>query len=162
MKTRLLTALAASLLSFAATAHDYTLGALKIGHPYARETPPSAAVGSAYLTIDNTGTTPDRLVAARTERSARVEIHTMVHEGAVMKMRELKDGIPIPAGAKAVLEPGGNHLMLMGLTRPLAMGERVPVVLTFEKGGEITVELAVQKVGDASGDHGAHGTAGHK
>ena len=162
MKTRLLIALAASLLSCAAMARDYTLGSLRIGHPYAREMPPSAAVGSAYLTIDNTGATPDRLVAARSDRAVRVEIHTMMHDGAVMRMRQLEAGIQVPGGTQAVLEPGGNHLMLIGLTRPLAMGERVPMVLTFEKGGEITIELAVQKVGDASGDHGGHGSAGHK
>ncbi|MBY0338193.1 MAG: copper chaperone PCu(A)C, partial [Acetobacteraceae bacterium] len=109
--------------------------------------------GAGYLVIRNAGAQPDRLVAASTPAAQRVELHTHIREGEVMRMRPVAD-IAVPASGSVALQPGGLHLMLMGLTRALNEGESVPVTLRFERAGEITVELAVRAAG-------ARGGAGH-
>ena len=68
-------------------------------------------------------------------------------------MREMADGIEIPAGETVTLEPGGLHIMFMGLKQPIEQGKTVPVVLTFEKAGDITINLDVAKMGAKSMDH---------
>jgi hypothetical protein len=72
----------------------------------------------------------------------RVELHSMQMQGDVMRMRQV-DAIELPAGATVELAPGGLHLMLMGLKSPLKAGERLPLVLRFEKAGELKTELVV-------------------
>ncbi len=160
-------ALAASLLvilSAPAFAHSFKLGALEIGHPWARETPAGAKTGAGYLTVRNTGAQPDRLIAVSTPGAATVEIHEGFTENGVAKMREV-EGIEIPAGGEAKLAPGGFHLMLIDLKEGLAEGMSVPATLTFEKAGTVEVELAVENMAygrsgksDAKSDHN-HGHA---
>ncbi len=113
-------------------------------------------MAGGYLSITNTGTETDRLVSARFEGSARVEIHEMKMEGDVMKMAELPDGLPIPPGATVALKPGGYHLMFMELKAPLVEHERIKGSLTFEKAGSIEVEFNVEAKGEKGGEHGAH------
>lgn len=137
----------ALLWSSAAGAHSYKLGALEIGHPWARATPPTAPAGGGYLTITNTGTTSDRLISIKSPAAGAVQVHEMKMDGNVMRMREIEGGLAIPAGATVALAPGGFHLMMMGLKAPLKQGERVPVTLVFEKAGSIDVELAVEAMG---------------
>ena len=145
---RTLACLAVALLwSGAAAAHGYKLGALEIGHPLARATPPTAPAGGGYLTITNTGATPDRLIAVKSAVAGAVQVHEMKMEGNVMRMRELDNGLAIPPGATVALAPGGLHLMMMGLKEPLKQGEKVPVTLVFEKAGSIDVELVVVAMG---------------
>ena len=91
-----------------ASAHSYKLGALEIGHPWARATPPTAPAGGGYLTIKNTGTTPDRLVEVRSPAAAAAQVHEMKMEGNVMRMRELAGGLEIAPGATVALAPGGS------------------------------------------------------
>jgi periplasmic copper chaperone A len=145
--------LALGLLATPAWAHDYKLGALQIGHPWARATAPTAPAGGGFLTITNTGTTPDRLVSAKSPTANMVQIHEMKMEGNVMRMRELEKGLEIPPGGTVTLAPGGFHLMMMGLKAPLKQGEKVPVTLTFEKAGSIDVELDVEAMGATPGAH---------
>jgi len=102
--------------------------------------------GVGYMTVRNAGAQPDRLLSASSPAAGRVELHTHIRDGEVMRMRAV-DAIPIPAEGAATLQPGGLHLMLVGLTRPLREGESVPVTLRFERAGEVTVELAVQAAG---------------
>ncbi|MGE0152123.1 MAG: copper chaperone PCu(A)C [Reyranellaceae bacterium] len=142
-------ALAAALAS-PALAHDYQLGALKIGHPWARAT--VAATGGAFLSVDNTGAAPDRLLRASTARAGKVELHTHIKDGDVMRMRAV-EAIDLPPGQKVTLQPGGYHIMLFDLKQPLKEGERVPLTLEFEKAGRITVEIAVDKAGAMGGHH---------
>ena len=73
-----------------------------------------------------------RLVAASSPLADAVEIHEMAMDGNVMRMRALPDGLVLPAGTSVVLQPGGLHLMLLGLKRPLAAGDTVPVTLVVE------------------------------
>jgi copper(I)-binding protein len=154
MTLRQLTLLAAiSLCTSAAQAHEFKLGAIGIGHPYARPTVAGQPAGGAYLKLDNKGTA-DRLLGGSTAAAARVELHTMNMDGDVMRMRQV-DAIDVPVGQVVELKPGGLHIMLMGLKQPLKVGERLPLTLKFEKAGEVKVEVLVEnpKAGDAPAGH---------
>lgn len=142
-----------------APAHDYSLGDLKIGHPWSRATPPSAKVGAGYLSIANQGSVPDRLIAASSPAAGRVEIHEMRVESGVMRMRELPQGLAVPAGQRVDLKPGGLHLMLMDLAAPLREGGMVPVTLTFERAGRLQVDLKIEPATARQSEHG--GQEGH-
>jgi copper(I)-binding protein len=148
-----LVALGINMLASAAPAHDYTLAALAIDHPFARATPPGAQVGGAYMTIGNTGTVDDKLLRASSPAAAQVQIHTMSMDGNVMRMREVA-GLDVPAGRQVALSPNGYHLMLIDLKKPLAVGERVPMTLTFEHAGTIVVDVAVESMSGTQ--HPAH------
>jgi len=143
----------ATLLPAPLLAHDYKLGSLEIAHPWTRATAPTAKSGGGFLTITNKGTTPDRLIAARSPVSLKVEVHEMKMEGSVMRMREVEKGLEIPPGATVTLKPGGYHIMFMELKAPLAKDNKVPVTLVFEKAGSIDVELAVEAMGTTQPTH---------
>jgi copper(I)-binding protein len=142
----LLPILAALALSAPASAHDYKIGALSIGHPWARETPPAAKMGAGYLTVKNTGTEADRLLTVETPGAEKVEIHQSLTENGIAKMRPVT-AVDIAPSGETALQPGGYHLMLVGLKEPLAEGMRIPATLIFEKAGKIEVELAVENMG---------------
>jgi copper(I)-binding protein len=136
-----------------AAAHDYQLGALHIGHPWARPTLPGQSTGGGYLSVDNRGGAPDRLLGGNTPAAAAVEVHEMRMEGDVMRMREIKT-LDLPAGKLVTLAPGGFHLMLIGLKGPLKVGDRVPLKLRFERAGEIDVVFHVEnKPAEAAESH---------
>jgi copper(I)-binding protein len=154
--------LASALLIAAAlpaSAHDYTVGALKIGHPWTRATPAGAKVAGGFLTITNTGTAPDRLLSAAAEPAGLVEIHEMAMDGGVMKMRALPKGLEIRPGETVTLKPGGYHIMFLDIRQRFREGEKVRGELAFEKAGRITVEFNVEAMG-AGGGHSGHG--GHR
>lgn len=138
-----------------AMAAGYKLGALEIGQPWSRATPPTAPTAGGFLKITNTGTAADRLIGASSPAAQQVQVHEMKMDGDVMRMRELEKGLEIPPGATVTLAPGGFHLMLIGLKAPLAKGARVPLTLTFEKAGSIDVELAVEDL-RGTPPHGKH------
>jgi periplasmic copper chaperone A len=143
----------------AAIAHEYKLGDLTIGHPFARATPPGATVGGGYLVIENRGTTPERLVSVTTEASPASELHEMAMANGVMTMRPRSAGIEIPAGGKVELKPGGLHVMLIGLVKPLVKGETIKATLVFEKAGSVDVVFNVEAIGagaPSSTSSGAH------
>jgi copper(I)-binding protein len=133
--------------SGAALGHDYSKGSLHIDHPRSRATPKGAEVAAGYLTIENAGTAPDRLLAVKSEIAKRVEVHEMSMTGGVMKMRPLPKGLAVESGKTVKLEPSGYHLMFMGLNRQLAKGDRFKATLEFEKAGPIDVEFAVEGMG---------------
>jgi copper(I)-binding protein len=144
-------ALVLSLVAAPAFAQEIKAGDLTIEKPWARATPKGAEVGAAYVEIRNGGGDADRLTGG-TADFANVEIHEMSMQGNVMQMREVKDGLAIPAHGDVKLTPGGYHLMLTGLKHPLVKGETAKVTLTFERAGAVTVDFAVVGVGAASGD----------
>lgn len=135
-------------------------GDLLIEKPWARATPPGAAVGGGYLTIRNKGAAGDRLVGVTSPASARMEIHEMAMEKDVMRMREVK-GIDVPAKGAVELKPGGYHLMFMELKAPLKTGEKVPVTLRFEKSGEVKVDFSVEAAGAGASHAAKHGAMKH-
>ena len=151
-------ALAASLLLVApAFAEDGAtrLGDLTITQPFVRATLPNAPVGGGFMNIENAGSDADRLVSASSPAAADVQIHEMAMDGQVMKMRQLPDGLDLPAGQTVELAPGGFHLMFMGLKQAFVEGESVPVTLVFEKASSVDVDLPV--LGAAASDaHSAH------
>lgn len=139
-----------------AFAHDCTtrLGSLEISAPFTRATLPNAPVGGGFLVIENTGTEGDRLVSATSPVAGDTQIHEMRMDGDVMRMRELADGIDIPAGGTVTLAPGGYHLMFMQLNQPFVEGQTVPVTLTFENTGSVELQLPV--LGSAAASTGEH------
>lgn len=135
-----------------------TLGDLEISAPFARATLPNQPVAGGFMTLTNTGETDDTLIAARSAAAGRMEVHEMAMDGDVMRMRELEDGLPIPAGETVTLKPGGYHVMFMDLAGPLSEGGSAEVTLTFEKAGEVTVIMPVvaRDAGGAAHEHGSH------
>ena len=125
--TSLAAVLALAAAAFPAQAHGFRLGALAIGHPYARATAPGQPTGGGYLKLDNQGPADDRLLGASA--------------AAVAERVELK--------------PGGTHLMLVGLKAPLKAGDKFPLTLRFEKAGPIEVVVNVEAPGTVD-RHGAH------
>ena len=123
---------------------------VEIDAPWSRATPPGAKIAVGYMVIKNNGSTPDRLLGASSPLAAKVETHVTKREGDVMKMREVK-GYDVPARGSYALKPNGAHLMLVGIKRPLKDGDKVPLVLRFEKAGEVKTELAVRASAPAPG-----------
>lgn len=142
-------AVAGAMVIAPAFAAQKTASPLEISHPWSRATPPGATTGAGYLAITNPGKTPDRLVGGSTPVAAKLEIHEMSMTGGVMRMRPVAGGLVIGAGQTVTLKPGGYHLMLIGLKRPLKAGEQVPVTLTFERAGPVKTALDVQATGAA-------------
>lgn len=133
-----------------ALAGDAIKGTIGVHSAWARATPPKAPAGGAFMTIANAGAQDDALVAAKAGVSKTVELHTHINDNGVMRMRAVPS-IPVKAGEKVELAPGGLHVMLIGLEAPLEQGKSFPLVLVFEKAGEITVPVDIQAVGAMGG-----------
>jgi len=117
---------------------------IMIKDPYSRSAGPNAKTGAAFFGIMNHTDKDDRLIAASSDIAKRVELHTHIETAdGVMQMREVEDGFPVEAGGMHMLQRGGDHVMFMGLTRPMVQGENVTVTLTFEKAGDVTVDIPV-------------------
>jgi copper(I)-binding protein len=137
--------------SYTTLARDFTTGAITIEHPWSRATPGGAEVASGYLSIKNVGDSPDRLVSATAEIAGHTGVHQMsTMPDGTMQMRELTDGLPIPAQGSVTLEPASYHLMFEGLKRPLKEGETFSGTLTFEKAGTVSVTFDVKGLGASS------------
>jgi len=151
-----------SLLALAgapAHAQQVKAGDLIITQAWSRATPGGAKIAGGYLTIENKGTSPDRLLSGSGDIAGKVEIHEMAMNNGVMTMRPLDKGLAIEPGKTVKLAPGGYHLMLMDLKKPLKQGDKVPLTLEFEKAGKAALSLDVQGVGakaPAGGDHSGH------
>ncbi|GAB3540269.1 hypothetical protein GCM10027343_09060 [Noviherbaspirillum agri] len=151
-----LTFAAALLASSVALAEEFKLKDLVISEAYARATMPQQRAGGAFVTIENKGKEADKLVGASTPVAKSVELHTMVMDNNVMKMREVSN-IELKSGSTLVMKPGdGYHLMLMGLQKPLKEGDKFPITLNFEKSGKTEVTAVVRNIqgGMQGGMHG--------
>ena len=129
--------------ALAAEPQAYKLGDLEISGGFARATLPNAPVGGGFLTITNHGATDDRLVSAASPLAGEVQLHDMSMDGSVMKMTELPDGVPLPAGKTVSFSPDGLHIMFMHLASRFIQGKTVPVTLTFARAGRIDIELPI-------------------
>jgi hypothetical protein len=98
--------------------------------------------GVGYLTIRNGGKAAQTLVKVETPVAERVDMHSMSMAGGVMKMAKI-DRLTVPAGGQVVFGPQGAHLMLMGLKKPLAVGDKVPATLTFASGEHVKTAFSV-------------------
>ena len=144
--------LAATMLSGAALADEYSAKALRISSPFTRATPPGAKVAGAFLSIENRGQEADRLVSVSSPVAGLVEIHEMAMDGGLMKMRAVK-GIELKPGATVELRPGGYHVMLEDLKQPLREGEQIPLLLTFEKAGTMEIKINIGSMGATAHVH---------
>jgi copper(I)-binding protein len=141
-------------------ANEFKLGDITIEQPWSRATPPGAKIGGGYFMIKNAGAESDRLVSATAEIAGHAEMHEMSVVDGIMKMRALESGVEVPAGGSVEFGPGGYHLMLMDLGRPLKEGESFSGTLTFEKAGTVDITYEVGPIGgDAPIEHaGERGT----
>ena len=106
---------------------------------------PAGGTGVVYLTLENQGRQPDRLIGAKSDIAQAVELHRTIMEGGVMKMQPVAGGVEVPARSRVIFEPGGAHIMLIGLKRDLKAGDRFTVELEFEKSGALSVESEVRE-----------------
>ena len=149
-------AFALASLSLAAAAHAQ----VTVSDPWVRATVPQQKATGLFMHID--AAQDVKLVAGQSPVAGVVEIHEMVMENDVMKMREIPGGLEIAKGRTMSLKPGGYHVMLMDLKAPLAKGSTVPVTLTFKnaQGAESKLELQVPvqaQMPAMQGGHGSHG-----
>jgi len=140
-------ALATYLSVAPARADDVKAGDLVISQTWSRATPKGARTGGGYLTIENKGSAPDRLIGGSADVAGSVQVHEMSMEGGVMKMRPVENGLTIEPGKTVKLAPGGYHLMMMDLKSPLKKGDKLPITLEFERAGKVQVSLDVEGVG---------------
>ncbi len=146
--TRVMTLLALFALGHTGPAH--AAGPISIENGWSRATAAAQTVGGGFMTIVNAGKNDDRLVSATSPVAAEVQIHDMKMEDGVMRMRQLADGLAVPAGARVELKPRSLHLMFMQLKAPLAAGQSFPVTLKFEKAGAVTTQFRVEAMGAAA------------
>ncbi len=125
-----------------ASAHDYQKGDLSIIHPYAYASIGVARAGAVFVTLRNGGARDDALLGVEFDGSARAELHTHKHENGTMKMRPVEQ-IMVPAQGEVKLQPGGDHIMLMGLTEGLKLKQSRDLVLIFRDAGRVPVQFTV-------------------
>jgi copper(I)-binding protein len=154
-------ALAVALFAVPVCAEDIKAGDLVISQAWSRATPGGAKIAGGYLTIENKGAAPDRLIGGSGDIAGKVEVHEMSMNNGVMTMRPLDKGLAIEPGKTVKLAPGGYHLMMFDLKGPLKQGEKVPVTLEFEKAGKVKLSLEVQGVGAQAPGGGGESSGGH-
>lgn len=130
--------LAASAVAFALPA----AAEIRIVNPYMIASPMAMGSGAAFFVIENTGPADDRLAGAASEVADKTELHTHIADSnGVMQMVEVPEGWVIPAGGTHALARGSDHVMFMGLKAPLKIGDIVTLTLTFEKAGDVVVQV---------------------
>lgn len=117
---------------------------LMVKDPYARAARPNAPTGAAFMKLINHSDQDITLMGVSSDVAKRVELHTHIDNGeGVMQMSEIEGGITIPAGEMHMMNRGGDHVMMMGLTQSLVDGETISVTFEFENGAEMVVEIPV-------------------
>lgn len=134
-------------------------GGIMVEQPWARATAGPARAGAAYMTLVNMGHETDRLIEVKSDLATRTEVHTHLMEDGIMKMRKV-DVTEVASGAPTIMQPGGLHVMFMGLKAPFKEGQELPLTLVFEKAGEVPVKFTVRGVGAGQPvqkhDHSTH------
>ncbi|MFT7593518.1 MAG: copper(I)-binding protein [Paracoccaceae bacterium] len=121
-----------------------SIGPMVVNDPYARASTAMSSSGAAFMELVNIGAEDDRLIAAHSDVAERVELHTHIEDAnGVMHMREVEAGVPVPAGETHALARGGDHVMFLGLNTSLNQGDIISLTLTFEKAGDVVVEVPV-------------------
>ena len=129
-----------------ANAHEYKAGELQIAHPWSQELPPNAPTVAAYFVIQNPGKTADKLLSVDSPIAGIAQLHEHVMQNDLMKMQQVPT-VEIPAGGDVTFAPMAYHVMLLNLKDRslLSDGKRFPLTMHFEKSGDVTVEVSVQK-----------------
>lgn len=143
-----LLSLALLLATFAGFTTANAEPAVEVGQAWSRASTPNAKIGIVYLTIKAHAKSGDRLLSVTSLAAKQVEIHTHIKDGDIMRMRRV-ESVELPKGGKLVFAPGSYHLMLIGLKQPLMVDDELPVTLTFEHAGQITVLVRVRQLGAA-------------
>ncbi|MFW7525548.1 copper chaperone PCu(A)C [Vibrio ostreicida] len=133
------------LASIAASPFAHATSDLTTHGTYARATPPHAATSAVFSEIMNKGDTDRFIVSATTEAAGKVELHDVIKQGDVMKMRQVQK-IKIPANGMIELKPGSLHIMLFDLKQPLIEGENIQVTLSFANGEQQTIAAPIKNV----------------
>jgi copper(I)-binding protein len=120
-------------------------GAISIGDPHVRLVPPTAENTGVFMVIRNQGDKDVRLIGAASPAAKSVELHTVIEEGGMKKMRPVPS-IAVKAWGETVLKPGDYHVMLIGLNRPLNEGDEVPITLTFDDGSSQSLQAPVRRI----------------
>ena len=151
--------LIAGLLSTGAVFADGAADQLSVMKPAIRATAPGQQNSAVFMHLSNEGDKALRIVAAESDLAGVVELHTNIREGEVMKMRRVDD-IEVPAKGEVMLQPGGLHVMLIGLKSGLAPGEEHSVTLVLDDGSRKTITAPVQKIKMKMMHKGGHGHGG--
>ena len=118
-------------------------GELTVGSAWARATAPAAGVGAVYLRIENGSPQPDRLLRLTTAVAASAGVHRTEIVDDIARMREVA-ALQVAPGAKIEFAPGGLHIMLMGLRKPLVVGQEFELEMLFEVSGLRRVVVTVR------------------
>lgn len=142
MRLSFIAAFAALALAGAAHAVSYRQGGFEVNQAWSR---PAAAGtnGAGYMSITNHAKTADTLKSVETPAAKKVEIHKTSMAGGIMSMKRQDAGLPIGPGETVIFAPGGNHLMLIGMTAATKAGDMLPVTLVFASGTRIKMEFPV-------------------
>lgn len=116
---------------------------ISITEAWSRSTPPMAKNGAVYFSIVNTGPS-DRLIGVSTSIAKRSSLHQTTKDKDIMRMQGV-DSIPLPTGIPFKAKPGGHHIMLMGLEKPLKTGKSFDLTFTFEKARQKVVSVTIRK-----------------
>lgn len=145
------------LLAFSASAVAAGQSGIRIDNARLPEMPPAARTVAIYLDIVNSGDA-DRLLSAQADETAsQTELHATLFEGDMMRMRKI-EAVDLQAGVTTALKPGGLHIMLIEIKKPLQVGQSVPLTLRFEKAGTVQLNVPVIKREAASAaSHAGHG-----
>jgi copper(I)-binding protein len=130
--------------------HGMTHGAIQVEQPYVRAVPPGQPNSAAFMTLRNGADKANAVVAASSPAAHVVELHTHTMDGGMMKMRKVEQ-IELPAKGEAVLQPGGLHIMLIGLKEQLKPGMHVALTLKFADGSEEQISAPVQDITQSMG-----------
>lgn len=133
--------------------------AVVVTNAWSRATPPGAQTGAAYFTL--TSPAGDKLVGVSTQVAKTAQVHEMTMDGTIMRMREVTGGLDLPPGKPVALQPGGYHVMLMGLAAPLKRGQTLRLHLTFEHAAPVDVEAPIAAIGATSSPMGGPGGPMH-
>ncbi len=145
--------IATSGIASAMGEHGHKAGDLVIGEAKIRATVGSMTATGGYVTITNNGKSDDRLISVSAPFAKMSEIHTMENDDGVMKMRPMPNGAVIPAGGRLMLEPGGKHMMFMGVKDALAPDSEYSLTLTFANAGKVVINAIVKRPGDLHAGH---------
>ena len=110
---------------------------ISVENEWARVTP--SGTGSVYMKIKNNGNSEDKLLSASSDKAGMDMIHRSIREGNISKMIHIHDGIAIPGNSEVSLKPGDYHLMLMDLDKNLSLGDKISIVLNFEKNDSLEI-----------------------
>ena len=140
------------------TAHEFAQKNITVDHPWSKPTPPLSEYGVAYFSVSNSGQKDDLLLEIKIpgEIAKSASIHDVIHDGDMMRMREVTHGKKIPAGSTIKFQPGGSHIMLEGLPKPLKLNDKFTIELVFANAGNVPVEIWVEDGPQQSDKHHNH------